>query len=775
MGHATLQLIPGVDQNRTPTFNEAAISTCNLIRFQPDKRGVALPQKLGGWIKYYSSALSGIPRFLWSWEDANSNPHLAIGTTQNLYNLSSDILSSIYPQYYNVSRTVSVTTVATPTPSSLVKITDTGSNIITGDTVNILTHISVGGLILFGNYPCTVFDANNYYIQATDILGNPEYPTSDVTNGGVVATFTTASGENSVTVTLPAHGFSVNEYFPVLVPTTIGTSGITLSGNYIIQSVPTADTFTINAASNASATVTAWPINSGLAAYEYFIGNALSPTSAGFGSDGFGYGGFGVGVATTSGRTFTITSATPSTPSTGYVTYTFSGIMYVPVGSLVSISGMTPSGYNTSTTGPLPVISTSVNTGSSTTTIVLQQSETNPATVLGTAKFTEYAAQSQADWTLANWGEILISCPENGPIYQWDANSGSTTSSIIASAPTVNSGIFIAMPQRQIVAYGSTFNGVQQPLLVRWCDIGNYNVWVGQIINQAGSYIIPKGSRIVGGIQGPQQSLLWTDLACWAMQYVGQPYVYQFNEIGTGCGLIAQKAAGSLNGNVYWMGASQFYKIIGSGVEPMQCPVWDVVFQNLNQQYLNNIRFASNSRFGEVVWYYPSISSQSGENDSYVKYNTLIDQWDYGSLNRSAWLDQSVLGAPIGSDSVGYLYQHETSTNADEAPMLSRFRTGYFEISDAEYKMFVDQIWPDMKWGYFNGSQNASVEITFYVRDYPNGPESVYGPFNMNNASTYITPRFRGRLVSIEISSSDLNSFWRVGAIRYRVAADGKF
>lgn len=767
MSHSTLKLIPGVDQNRTPTFNEAAISTCNLIRFQPDQRGVALPQKLGGWVKYYSTAIAGIPRTLWAWEDANSNPYLAIGSTQGLFGLSNGTLESVFPQYYSVSRTVNVSTTS---GSATVTITDTGSNIQTGDTVNILTHISVGGLILFGTYVCTSAGANSYQIQAKDILGFPQYATSTVANGGAVASFSIASATNIVTVTLNNHGFSVGQYYPVLVSTTIGASTVTLYGNYTIQSVPTANTFTINSTTTAASggPFTA-SINGGLAAYTYYLGNTVVPASTGFAIDAYGLGGFGVGLPAVTGRSFTLSAVAPSTPSSGYVTYSFSGSMNVPVGTLVAISGVTPSGYNT--TQPLPVIS---SVQGSTTTVVLQQSTTGTATVLGTITFSSYPAQTQTDWTLANWGEILISCPQNGPIYQWNPDAGLATSSIISNAPTVNDGMFIAMPQRQIVAWGSTFNGVKQPLLIRWCDIGNYDVWVAQIVNQAGSYIIPKGSRIVGCIQGPQQGLIWTDLACWAMQYVGQPYVYQFNEIGTGCGLIAQKAAGSLNGAVFWMGQSQFYHLNGNGVEPLPCPIWDVVFQNINQQYVDKIRFASNARFGEIVWYYPSINSV-GENDSYVKYNTLIGQWDFGTLNRTAWIDQSVLGAPLGASSEGYIYQHETSPNADGAPMLSRFRTGYFEISEAEYKMFVDQVWPDMKWGYYNGVQDADVEITFYVTDYPGETDRVYGPYTFNNQTTFITPRFRGRLVSIEISSSDLNSFWRLGAMRYRVIPDGKF
>jgi len=59
--------------------------------------------------------------------------------------------------------------------------------------------------------------------------------------------------------------------------------------------------------------------------------------------------------------------------------------------------------------------------------------------------------------------------------------------------------------------------------------------------------------------------------------------------------------------------------------------------------------------------------------------------------------------------------------------------------------------------------------------DYPNSTPSVYGPYTMTSAVQFITPRFRGRLVSIRIESNDIGSWWRLGNIRYRVQQDGKF
>ena len=107
--------------------------------------------------------------------------------------------------------------------------------------------------------------------------------------------------------------------------------------------------------------------------------------------------------------------------------------------------------------------------------------------------------------------------------------------------------------------------------------------------------------------------------------------------------------------------------------------------------------------------------------------------------------------------------------------MASNMITGYFDIAEGDNMMFVDQIWPDMKWGQLSESQNATVNLTFYVTNYPGDTPTTYGPFTMTQATEYITTRFRGRLIAIGVSSNDIGTFWRLGGIRYRAAPDGKY
>lgn len=693
MPHATVRLRPGVNQTDTPTLNEAGVSESQLIRYFYDPILGAIIQKLGGWIRFFPNQMVSIVRALWAWEDTNANAHLAVGC-ENIGMSGSAQLSVITNgNLLNITPTSSSTNTpplaSTTAASSTVTITDaTTPGITSFDSVYIETHISVGGLVLFGLYATTLNSATSYLITARDVLGNP-LPATSTSSTATVAEFTTTMASAVVKVTLNNHGYNIGSTYPILISTTV--DGITLFGNYLVISIIDANNFTINASQIATASTSAF-INGGDAAYIYSYGIGAVPTGTGYGIGGYGLGGYGVGTAIT--------------PAVG-----------------------------------TPIAAT--------------------------------------DWTLDNFGEILIACPINGtlfqPIYQYDPLSGAPIASVISTAPPLNDGIFVAMPQRQIVAWGSTETGIQDPLLIRWSDAGNLNVWVGQITNQAGSFRIPKGSKIIGCMQAPQQGLIWTDLGVWSMQYIGPDLVYSFNEIGSGCGMIARKAAGSLNGIVYWMGPSQFFMLGGDGVSPIACPVWDVIFQNLDQTNLTKIRVAANSRFGEISWFYPSLSG-GGEVDSYVKYNTYLQAWDYGTLGRSAWIDQSVLGPPIGADpQTLFLYQHETSPNADGQPLLSNFTTGYYSIGDGDMKTYVDQIWPDFKYGTFNSVKNATVNLTFNVTDYPGQTPQTFGPYAMTQSVTWLSPRFRGRLVSLNISSSDIDSFWRIGALRYRYSPDGKF
>ena len=701
MAHSTLKLIPGVDVIKTPTLNEAALSSTNLVRFMPDRNNLGLVQKLGGWVAYFNSAYSSTIRALKGWADLNAVNHLAVGCTASLNVLTGNNNQNITPQTYTTNTSPNFSTTS---GSTTVTVIDSGIVASIYDYVDYVTPVSVGGIVLSGPYLIQSAASTTYTITAATAA------TSTVANGGASYTFSTTSASPVVTAVLNNHGYSVGSQFYVGVATTVG--GLTLSGLYIVASVVDANTFTFSAQNTASSTAGPVSINSGNIRSQFYIAVGPQPTGAGFGVGGFGTGGFGVGTAPT---------ATPGTAITA------------------------------------------------------------------------------SDWTLDNFGENLIACPAGGPIYFWSPSGSLQNAQILSGqVPLVNDGIFVAMPQRQVIAWGSSFTLQPDPLLIRWSDVADSTVWIGTATNQAGSYRIPTGSKIVTCIQGPQQGLIWTDLDLWSMQYIGAPLVYGFNKIGSNCGAISRKCVGQMGNTIYWMSQKQFFMNAGQGPQPLPCPVWDVIFQNLKSgndangiPYTQHIRCAPNSQFNEIMWFYPSANG-NGENDSYVKFNTVLNQWDFGSLGRSAWIDQSVLGPPIGAGTDNYLYQHEIGNDAASGTtttaMQSSMQTGFFSIAEGDNIMYVDQIWPDMKWGTYSGNQNATVNMTLYWTNYAGDPTVSTGSyagapsnlvssatFPMTQSTEYISCRIRARLIAVSISSNDVGTFWRLGGIRYRASADGKY
>jgi hypothetical protein len=275
----------------------------------------------------------------------------------------------------------------------------------------------------------------------------------------------------------------------------------------------------------------------------------------------------------------------------------------------------------------------------------------------------------------------------------------------------------------------------------------------------------------MGGLQVAAQGIIWTDIDVWVMQYIGGDETFGFNRVGSGCGLIGKHAAGTLGGNVYWCGINNFFMMSANGVAPMPCTVWDYVFQNLNTTYQSKVLCATNTAFNEVAWFFPSATS-TGENDSYVKYNVLEQEWDYGVMARTAWVDVSVLGNPLGSDPTSSIFQHETGTALTGYASPS-FRSGWWSLSDGNDFGFVDFVLPDFIWGTYSGAKDAQLLVTFYTQDYPGGAATTYGPFTVTQSTEYIPIRARGRLMSMMVQSNN-SEFFRLGRCRFRYAMSGR-
>lgn len=440
------------------------------------------------------------------------------------------------------------------------------------------------------------------------------------------------------------------------------------------------------------------------------------------------------------------------------------------------VNGVTLSGSYTITAVPNSY-TVEFDTAQGTATSLFESVPANGG--LGPIQYYRASPTIPQNWFLDNLGENGLITPTNGPIYVYQPpvpDSGIVSAESIATGPKINSGMFVAMPQAQIIAFGSEAvidGGTQDPLLVRYSDAGSYEIWTATSTNQAGSYRLSRGSRIVGGIQAPQSTLLWTDIDIWSMQYIGGSLVYSFTVVGTGCGLISPKARAIQGRNTFWMTRLGFYMYGDGGVVPLNCTVWDEVFQNLDDSpaALNKIHAGANSSNNEVMWFYCS-SSSSGEIDSYVKFNTQNQLWDYGSLCRTAWIDESVFGTALGADQNYRIQQHEIGFNADGEPMAGAFvQTGRADLQDGSYILLLDRIWPDFK---FLG-EDGSVTLTVYTWPAPEGQLTTHGPYPVTPNTPAIPVRARARQVALRIdwaTDTDFNA--RLGTPMMRVSPSGR-
>jgi hypothetical protein len=158
------------------------------------------------------------------------------------------------------------------------------------------------------------------------------------------------------------------------------------------------------------------------------------------------------------------------------------------------------------------------------------------------------------------------------------------------------------------------------------------------------------------------------------------------------------------------------------------------------------------------------------EVNRYVVFNYEEGTWATGMLARTAWADRSPLfEKAYAASSDGYLYEHETGTDADGVAMESYIESFDMEIPSAgEELMHVDQLIPDFL------TLEGSVTVNLTGRKYPAADRITKGPYTVDATTRKVSTRMRARQVAIKISSSDTGDKWRMGNWRGRAGPHGK-
>ena len=356
-------------------------------------------------------------------------------------------------------------------------------------------------------------------------------------------------------------------------------------------------------------------------------------------------------------------------------------------------------------------------------------------------------------WTLDTWGQNLVAANSwDGKLYEWDLIADSAEQ--IDNSPENCQGLMVT-DERFLFALGADGD----PRLVKWSDREDNTKWSPEPTNQAGDIRLQTSGTILCGLNVRGQSLMLTTTDAHSATYIGPPYVYSFQKVGTSCGVVSAQAAASIDQGALWMGQHGFYSYEGGSVANIPCEVEDAVFDDFNYNQQSKVACAVNSEFDEVWWFYPS--SGSIENDSYVFYDYVQGIWGVGKLSRTAGFDIGVLPHPVFAGADGKLWAHETGWDyggakpyAESAPIF---------IGSGDRIMSAVKMIPDER-------TLGQVQARFKTRLYPTGPEQEFGPYEMSNPTSV---RFTGRQLRMRVEGVAAAN-WRVGTMRLDLAQRGR-
>ena len=663
-----------------------------------------------------------------------------------------------------------------------------GDNTLTGRNTALHHFVNASGIkyaALGTNRFLYVYSGGAFY----DIT--PIKSTTTLTNA-----FTTTNGDATVTLTFSSdHNISKYDIIRLDNFTAITDSNFDSDDfddtNFMVTTVPTSTTLTIEmgSAESGSGASTSGGIR---VQHFYSIGPATEASAAGWG--------LGLWGGTVAGEVFDTLDGALTSGSSSIVLDDSTGF---PASGTVLIDNERIA-YTTNTTGTGTL--SGLTRGSDNTTAA---SHSDGATVTDASEYTKWGASQTGDiitapglWSLDNYGNKLIATIVDGATFEWDSDgSTSTRATIIANCPTASTQTLVSTPDRHLVCFGTETTigttSTQDDMYVRWSSQESLTTWTPTSTNTAGTQRLADGTRIVGAIRGRDAIYIWTDTALFIMRFVGPPFTFSFQQVGTNCGLIGQNAAVEVDGSAYWMSENGFFRYTGK-LESLPCLVEDYVYDDLATVPRQHIYAGLNNLFGEVTWFYPS--SGSASNSRSVTYNYMDSSserpiWTTSSLARSTWADSAIFGKPHGTeydssassdstigntDGVTTYFEHETGTNQLKAgattAIAANIQSGDFDLDqkglagDGEYMMKIRRVIPDFL------TQTGDARVTLNLKNYPTDAEasSSLGPFTTTTSTTKIDTRARARAIALKVDNTSTTQHWKLGTFRLDIQPDGR-
>jgi hypothetical protein len=476
--------------------------------------------------------------------------------------------------------------------------------------------------------------------------------------------------------------------------------------------------------------------------------------------------------------TFTITMPTAETGSGGTNDGTLDVLPYVDIGPLLQIPAF---GWGAGRWG---------------------------ASTWGTPRTTADALLDPGLWSLDNFGQILIATVHNGRSFQWspiadNALALTTRATNITGAPTRSYMSVVSDRDRHLVMLGTETTlgdpASQDRMFIRFSDQENINDYFPTSTNTAGTFRLDSGSEIRATSKGKDYTFIGTDSAAYIMQFIGTPFTFSIRQVGSNCGVIGQNASVFVDTNVYWMSDEGGFFMYDGSVKKLPCLVEDFVFKTnggapgLNYNAGQQVYSAHNSLFSEIIWFYPSASSNFV--DRMVTYNYQDNAWTTGTLARTSYTDKVIFDKPFAtkftdntiptypvvngitaSQGASIYYSQETGVNEVDSNGAVTAISAYIESGDfdldvdgngGEYFIKMRRFIPDFK--ILAGNAN----ITLSLRDYPSNV-AVPTTFTINSSTTKVDTRIRARLAALKIENTQIDDNWRLGLFRFDFQPDGR-
>ena len=427
-------------------------------------------------------------------------------------------------------------------------------------------------------------------------------------------------------------------------------------------------------------------------------------------------------------------------------------------------------------------------------------------------------------WSLDNFGQVLVATILNGKTFTWNAGAGSalttrasTTTSGFAtgSNPTATRSTLISPTTRHLLHFGTeTTIGdttTQDDMFIRFSDQEDINTYTPSAINTAGTLRLQDGTKIIGALKAKEVILVWTDNALYTMKFIGAPFTFQLEQVGTNCGLIGQNAVVEIDGAAFWLSSKGFFLYDGT-VKSIPCTVEDFVYDNFDTTKGQQVAAGLNNLYTEITWYYPSSGSEY--NDKYVVFNYGESAgvpggvWYTGTEARTSWIDSNVYPNPfatkydvssdgtfpviIGQDSLGQTtyFEHEVGTDQVNPNGSTTTVTSFIESFDIDLQqrskdakgrstgpkvageifLAMRRFIPDFK----NLQGNAKVSLD--VKRYPQqtSSQTALSPFTITSSTDKKDTRARGRFISVKIENDASSESWRFGTLRLDLQPDGR-